>query len=139
EVHVPFPPCPAAAQQEVLPVMREIGDHFRARYSEGRRGISPRPCGDYFMGRLHFAQEHRHGLLAAPNDRPHRNLYDFVRPCTPAHFFPHSMAAVLRLDDRLVEKIRQIIYMPVRTQDHVTASAAIAAIGAAFRYEFLPS
>src|SRR5207248_3117812 len=29
--------------------------------------------------------------------------------------------------------------MPVRTQDHLTATAAIAAIGPAFRHEFLPS
>ena len=106
EVHVPFPPCPTATQHEVLPVTREIGDHFRARRSMGSRGILPRHCRGYFMGRLHFARDHRHGLLAAPNDRPHRNLYDFVRPCTPAHFLSHSMAAVLRLDDRLVEEIR---------------------------------
>src|SRR5215467_6069108 len=91
------------------------------------------------MGRLDFTQDHRHDLLAAPNDRPHRNLRNFVRPCTPAHFLPHSMAAVLRLDDRLVEKIRQIIDVPVRTQDHVPATAAIAAIRPAFRHEFLPS
>src|SRR5215467_1600528 len=91
------------------------------------------------MGRLDFTQDHRHDLLATPNNRPHRNLRNFVRPCTPAHFLPHAMAAVLRLDDRLVEKIRQIIDVPVRTQDHVTATAAIAAIGPAFRHEFLPS
>ena len=53
------------------------------------------------------------------------------------HLFPHAVPARFRLDDRLVEQIRQIIGMHVGAQDHIAAAAAIAAIGPAARDKFL--
>jgi hypothetical protein len=41
------------------------------------------------------------------------------------------------LNDRLVEEIGEIINMPIRSQDHVAAASAIAAIGPTFRHKFL--
>src|SRR6476659_5394769 len=53
------------------------------------------------------------------------------------HLLPLPVRAVLCLDDRLVEKIREIIDVNIRAENHVAAAAAIAAIGSAFRHEFL--
>jgi hypothetical protein len=53
------------------------------------------------------------------------------------HLFAHAMSAVLRFDDRLVEKSREIINVPVGYENHVAAATAIAAVGAAFRDKFL--
>ncbi len=72
-----------------------------------------------------------------PNDRPHRNLYDFVHGRAAAHFLSHPVAAVFRLDQWLVEKIGEIINMSVRPQNHVAPASAIAAIRAPFRHKFL--
>ena len=74
-----------------------------------------------------------------PNNRPHRNLYDFVRARAAAHFFPHPVPAVFRLDQGLVEKIGKIIDVPVRPQDHVTTPPTIAAVRPAFRHKFFTS
>ena len=49
------------------------------------------------------------------------------------------MPAVFRLDHGFVEKIGKIIDMPVRPQDHVTATPAVAAVRPAFRHKFLSS
>src|ERR1700675_3414103 len=54
------------------------------------------------------------------------------------HFLAHSIAAAFRLDEGLVEKVREIINVPVRAQNHIAAATAIAAIGSAFRHKFLP-
>jgi hypothetical protein len=46
--------------------------------------------------------------------------------------------AIFCFYDRLVEKIGEIIDMPVCLQDYVAAASAIAAIRPAFRHKFLP-
>ncbi len=49
------------------------------------------------------------------------------------------MSAVLRFDDRFVEKVGEIIDMLIGTENDVATTTAIAAIGPTFRYEFLPA
>src|SRR5947207_3621369 len=71
-----------------------------------------------------------------PNHRPHRNLHDFVRAGATAHFLSHPVPAVLRLNQRLVEKICEVIDVPVRSQNHVTTTPSIAAVWPAFRHKF---
>ena len=53
------------------------------------------------------------------------------------HFFSHAVSAVLRFDNRLVKKMREIIDMPIRAQNYVAAASAIPAIWSAFRHKFL--
>jgi hypothetical protein len=53
------------------------------------------------------------------------------------HFFSHAVLAVLRFDNRLVEKMREIINMSICPQDHVAAAPAIPAIWSALRHKFL--
>src|SRR5438045_1989571 len=48
------------------------------------------------------------------------------------------MSAVLRFNDRLVKKIREIIDMPIPPQNHIATASAIAAMRPAFRHNFLP-
>jgi hypothetical protein len=78
-------------------------------------------------------------LLAGPNDCPDWNLNDFVRTRASAHFFPHPVAAVFSLNQGLIEEIGEIIDMPVRPQDYVTTTPAIATVRPAFRNKFFPS
>src|SRR6185437_3847897 len=73
------------------------------------------------------------------NDRSHRNLDDFVHGCASAHFFSHTVAAVFRFDQGLVEQIHEIIDMPIRLQDHVTTTPAIAAVRPASWHKFFSS
>ena len=47
------------------------------------------------------------------------------------------MPAALRLDQRLVEEVGQIIDMRIGFQNDIAAPATIAAVGSAFRYKFL--
>jgi hypothetical protein len=47
------------------------------------------------------------------------------------------MAPILCSNDRLVEKISEIIDVPVGSQDNVAAASAIATVGPALRYKFL--
>ena len=51
------------------------------------------------------------------------------------HLLPHSVPAVLRLENRLVEQAREIIDMHVGPENHVAAAAAIAAIRPTLRHE----
>ncbi len=53
------------------------------------------------------------------------------------HLLPHSVSAVLGLDDRLVEKIGKIVDVTIGAKDHVAAAAAVAAIRSAFRHKLL--
>ena len=55
------------------------------------------------------------------------------------HFLALPVAAVPGLDEGLIKKIREIIDMPIRSQNHVPAASAITAIRSAFRHKFLPS
>src|SRR5437870_13275153 len=54
------------------------------------------------------------------------------------HFLSHSVSAVLCFDDRLVEKVRETVNMPIRAQNDVAAATAVSAIGSTFRHKFLP-
>ena len=73
-----------------------------------------------------------------PDDRPNGHVHDFGRRGAAMHFLSHPMPAVLRLYDRFVKKIREIVDMSICTQNHVAAAAAIAAIRSTFRHKFLP-
>src|SRR6267154_1325194 len=108
EMHIPLSPCSAATQHEFLSITREI-DNWNCRLLRTQSWALD-------VGRWAFF------FFRRPNNRPHRNLYDFVRAATSAHFFPHPMAAVFCLNQGLVEKIGEIIDVPVRTQNHVTAT-----------------
>src|SRR5712671_3261057 len=110
EMHIPLSSRSTAAQNEFLLIAREIGN-WNCRLLRTRRWV-------FFFFRR-------------PNNRPHRNLYDSIRARAAAHFFPHPVPAVLRLDQGLVEKIGKIIDVPVRPQDHITTSPTIAAVGPA--------
>ena len=125
EMHIPLSSRSTAAQHEFLLITREIGNWNRrlpianCRLLRSRRWV-------FF-------------LFRRPNNRPHRNLYDFVRARAAAHFFPHPVPAVFRLDQGFIEKIGEIIDMPIGLQDHVTTASTIAAVRATFRHKFLPS
>ena len=54
------------------------------------------------------------------------------------HFLALPVAAVPGLDEGLIKKTREIIDMPIRSQNHVPAAPAITAIRSAFRHKFLP-
>src|SRR5215475_5141611 len=71
-----------------------------------------------------------------PHNCPHRNLYDLVHACAPAHFFPHTVPAVFCFDQRFIEEIGQIIDMAVRPQNYVTTTPAISTVGPTFRHKF---
>jgi hypothetical protein len=53
------------------------------------------------------------------------------------HFLALPVAAVPGLDKGLIKKAREIIHMPIRSQNHVAAASAITAIRSAFRHKFL--
>ena len=53
------------------------------------------------------------------------------------HFLSLTMPAVFRFDDRLVKKIRQIIYVSICAENNVAAPAAIAAVRSALRHKLL--
>src|SRR5436189_6475513 len=76
-------------------------------------------------------------LFRMPDDRPNGHVHDFGRRGAAMHFLSHPMPAVLRLYDRFVKKIREIVDMSICTQNHVTAAPAIAAIRSSFRHKFL--
>src|SRR5436190_2098782 len=125
EMHIPLSSRSTAAQHEFLLITREIGNWNRrlpianCRLLRSRRWV-------FF-------------LFRQPNNRPYRNLYDFVRARAAAHFFSHPVPAVFRLDQGFVEKIGKMIDVPVRPQDHVTTAPTIAAVGPAFRHKFFTS
>src|SRR4051812_10993915 len=139
EMHIPLPPRSAATQHEFLLITREI-DYWNFRcHPERSRGSPWRYGRDCFTGSFGFAQDDRHTLVPPPNDRSHGDLNDFVDAGATAHFFSHPVPAIFRLDQWLVEKISEIIDVPVRAQDHVTATPAIAAVRPASRYKFFSS
>jgi hypothetical protein len=53
------------------------------------------------------------------------------------HLFAHSVTAAFPLDDGLVEKVREIINVAVRAENHVAAAPAVSAIRSTFRHKFL--
>jgi hypothetical protein len=53
------------------------------------------------------------------------------------HFLALSVPAVPGLDEGLVKKTREIIDMPIRSQNHVPAASPITAIRSTFRHKFL--
>ena len=53
-------------------------------------------------------------------------------------FLSHSVGAAFPLDERFIEKVGEIIRVPIRAQNDIAAATAIAAIGSAFRHKFLP-
>jgi hypothetical protein len=55
------------------------------------------------------------------------------------HFLALPVAGVPGLDEGLIKKTREIIDMPIRSQNHVTAASAITAIRSAFRHKLLPA
>jgi Asp/Glu/hydantoin racemase len=54
------------------------------------------------------------------------------------HFLSHSVSAVLCFDDRLVEKVREIIDVPICAENHLAAAPAVTTVGSTFRHKFLP-
>src|SRR4029077_155694 len=128
-MHIPLSSPSAMAQHEFLPITREIGNWncrlpiANFRWLRTRRGTLD-------VGRWMFF------FFRRPNDCPHRNLHDFVRTRAAAPFFPHPVPAAFRLEQGLVEEIGEIIDVPVRPQDYVTTTPAIAAVRPAFRHKF---
>ena len=70
------------------------------------------------------------------HDSPDGNLDHFRDGGASMFFLPLPVRAALGLDDRLVEKIRQIVGMDVGPQDHIAAAPAVAAVRATARHEF---
>src|SRR5205814_5355869 len=124
EVHIPLPSRSAAAQHEFLLVTNEIGN-WNCRLLRTRRWtLDVGPWVFFFFRR--------------PNNRPHRNLYDFVRARAAAHFFSHPVPAVFRLDQGFIEKIGEIIDMSIGLKFYVNTVSTIAAVRATFRTKFIP-
>src|SRR6478672_4968483 len=67
-------------------------------------------------------------LIRWPNDGSHRHLHDLVRRGASIHFLSHSVAAAFRFNERLVEKIREIVGMTIGAKNDIAAAAAVAAI-----------
>jgi len=83
---------------------------------------------------------HPHSAIHIPqlvNDRSNRNLYDFVRRIFAMHFFPAPMSAVFRLNERLVEKMSEMVGMLIGPQNNIAAAPAVTAIRSALGNEFL--
>jgi len=115
EMDIAFPAAAAFAEDKLLAIVRKI--------SNGLRLIGP-------MGRM--------GLICLiwVNNRADRDLDHFRQSGTPVLFLPLSVHTALRLDDRLVKKIRKIIGVDIGPEDHIPAAPAIAAIRAAARDKF---
>jgi len=54
------------------------------------------------------------------------------------HFLSHSVTATFRLDDRFVEKVREVIDVPICAENHIAAAPAVTTVGSTFRHKFLP-
>jgi hypothetical protein len=48
------------------------------------------------------------------------------------------VTAAFRLNDRFVEKVREIIDVPIRAENHIAAAPAVTTVGSTFRHKFLP-
>jgi hypothetical protein len=53
------------------------------------------------------------------------------------HFLSHSVTTAFRFDEWLVEKVGEIIDVPVCAENHISAAATVAAIRSTSRHEFL--
>src|SRR5262249_23230550 len=78
-------------------------------------------------------------IFCSPNNRADRNFHDLIRAGASGHLLAFAVAAVFRLDDRLIEKIGKVIHVAIRTQDHIAATSTIATVRSAFRHKLLPS
>jgi len=85
-----------------------------------------------------FARGHFFSITGWPNNGADGDFHDLVRRGAPVHFFPHPVSAAFCFDDRLVEKIGEIVGVSIRVKNHVTAASAVSAVRPAFRYELLP-
>src|SRR4051812_33934372 len=95
----------ALAEDELLSFLGQIGNRHVLMRTIGR--VRP----------LRFIAE---------DNRAYGNLYDLWNGPTAMHFLPHPVSAVFGLDDRLVEKIGEIIDVNIGTQNHVATPAAVA-------------
>jgi hypothetical protein len=69
--------------------------------------------------------------------RSYRYFHDLRDRAFPVHLLPLPVLTVFCLDDRLVEKVREIIDVNIGVQNHVAAAAAVSTIGSTFRHKFL--
>jgi hypothetical protein len=132
EMHIPFPAGAAMAQEKFFAIAGEISQR---RFFEGRINNGFK-CIVAFIAEFIVLPAWNWGRRAIYH-RPDRHLYDFRKRRSAVHFFSLSVAAILRLDDRLVEKSGKIIGVNIRAQDYVPSPPAITAIRAATRHKFL--
>jgi hypothetical protein len=122
-VYIALASCSTAAKRKFLSITGEIRKRLDCQLlSMGRWTLND--------GRWAFV----FGCL--PHNRPHGNFDDFVCPRTAGHFLPLPVASTLCFNDRLVEKIGEIIDVLVGSQDNVAAASAIATIWPAFGHKF---
>jgi hypothetical protein len=70
------------------------------------------------------------------NNRPRRHVDDLVGPGAARHFLPLPVLSALCSNNRLVEKIDEIINVVVGSQNNVTTASAIATVRSTSRYKF---
>ena len=95
------------------------------------------PC-NFFMPRADGLKViiARNWRSSAISNRADWDLDNFRGGSAPVLFFALSVRAAPCLDDRLVEKIRQIVSVDIGAENHVPAAAAVATVRAATRHEF---
>src|SRR3954463_3374318 len=103
---------PALAEDELLPLFSQISDLRKGRRRKAQGGIRNL----FVFFRLPPS------AFRPMNDRPYRHLHDLWAGTTTMHLFPLPVLAVLRLDDRLVEEIGQVIDVNIGPKNHVAAA-----------------
>src|SRR5438105_7176888 len=71
------------------------------------------------------------------NHRSHRNLDDFIRRIFAVHFFAAPVPTAFRLDNRLVEKMSEVVRVLISLQDNIAAASAVTPIRSPLGNEFL--
>src|SRR6266566_4764306 len=139
EMHIAFTSCSAPTKYKFFAVADKIDKRPDCRLLIADCGLFVLLARCVCVGRWALGVG-RWGFLFVnrPDDCANWNLHNLVRARASRHLFSHSVPAVPCLNDRLVKKIREIINMPVRLQNHVAAASAISAVGPAFRHKFLP-
>ncbi len=128
-MHVALPAAAAFAENELLAVVREVGDRRKGRSRRGEGRVS-------FPGYLNFFRPHPAAFILI-NNRSHRHFHHLRQRAAAVHLLPLPVSALFRLDDRLVEKVGEIVGVNVGAKNDVAAATAITAIGTAARHELL--
>src|SRR6266516_6360675 len=127
KMYVALPARAAMTQNEFLAIPRKIdkGIIFDFRFSIF--DFCGSAIGRWVLGVGRWAFL----VVCRPNNRPNWHPDDFVGSSTTSHFLSHPVAAVLRLDDRFIKQIREIINMPIGPYNDVATPTPVAAIGPA--------